>query len=193
VAAPVKILVLSTSHRGASKSEYVALRCQEVLQELGAEVNLVTLKDHEFPPLVVDTIAESVAYKALHPLVSEADGLILTSPVYNWSLSGALKEFIEHVGSTDNNLRAALFDKVVTFAVVGGLPHGYMAFGPTALSLMLDFRCVINPYQVFVYDKCWDDGSLTSETENQLRKSMSVMLEMTALLKGRSYSSNWSV
>lgn len=193
MAAPAHILVLSTSHRGGSRSEQIAIRCGALLEQAGAIVDFISLKDHEFPPLVVDTISDSTAYRALYPIVQAADGIVISSPVYNWSLSGALKEFIEHIGSTDGELRAALLDKVVTFVCSGGLPHGYMAFSSTALSLMLDFRCIINPYQVYLYDDCWDGGELIEESDARVRRSMTVMMELTTLLAARTYISDWSV
>jgi len=173
----------------------LAHRCLNFLNESGADATVVSLKDHSFPPFDDDHVADSIAYKNLYPLVSAADGLVLASPVYNWALCGALKEFIEYIGSTaeGSGLRGALFDKVVTFVCAAGLPHSYMAFGPTALSLMLDFRCIVNPYQVYVHDRHWSEGNLTEEADDRLRRAMSVMLELTTLLKPRSYQSKWSV
>lgn len=193
VPVPIRIVVLSTSHRAGSRSEKLAERCRQLLADRGAEVTLVSLKEHDFPPLVVDCVSDSEAYKALYPVVAEADGIVFSSPVYNWSLSSALKQFIEHVGSTDGTLKSALFDKVVSFVCSGGLPQGYMAFGQTALSLMLDFRCVINPYQVFVHEGGWGPDGLSAEDDERLRKGMAAMLELTTLLARRTYRSEWSV
>jgi len=191
----VRILIVSCSHDRESRSEELARRCLKVLDEFGAEATLVSLKDHTFPPFDDDKIAESIAYRNLYPLVSAADGLVLAGPVYNWGLCGAMKEFIEYIGSTaeESGLRGALFDKVVSFVCAAGLPHSYMAFGPTALSLMLDFKCIVNPYQVYVHGRHWSEETLSEEADERLRRAMSVMLELTTLLKARSYQSKWSV
>jgi len=189
------MLVVSTSHDEGSRSEKLAARCLQVLEQAGAKVELVSLKDHGLPMFKGNADADSNAYLTLHSKVVAADGLVLASPVYNWSLSGALKHFIEHVGSTpdDGSLKGALFDKVVSFVCAAGLPHSYMALGPTALSLMLDFKCIINPYQVYMNSRDWEDGSLSNQADERLRRSMDVMLELTTLLKERTYKSDWCV
>ena len=68
-----------------------------------------------------------------------------------------------------------------------------MAFGSMALSLMLDFKCIINPYQVYVHDRGWDGEKLLEPEEARLHTAMGVMMELTTLLSQRSYRSEWSV
>ena len=98
-------------------------------------------------------------------------------------------------GSTPPNgsLRGAWFGKVVTFAGAAGLPHSYMALGNLATTLMLDFKCVINPYQVYVHNRHWAADELSDEAHARIDKTLGVMLELTTLLKPRSYTSDWEL
>ena len=132
----MRFAIISTSLDPNSRSEKLAEDCRVYLTERGQEARLILLKDHPLPPFDNATIFESEAYRFLHRAVSDADGLVLASPVYNWGCCAELKKFIEAVGSNppDGSLRSALFDKVVTFVNSAGLPHSYMAFGGTALS-----------------------------------------------------------
>ncbi len=74
-----------------------------------------------------------------------------------------------------------------------GLPHSYMAFAPLAVSMMLDFKCVINPYHVFVHDGHWSGDALGEEASARLRRSAAVMADLMRRLAGRDYRSAWGV
>lgn len=105
-------------------------------------------------------------------------------------MSAELKKLIEATGSTppDGSRCGAWFDKVVTFAGAAGLPHSYMAFGALATTMMLNFKCVVNPYHIYVHDRHWAAaGALTGEAHARSGKALFVMLE---LLRERTYASD---
>jgi NAD(P)H-dependent FMN reductase len=192
----MQALIVSSSLDERSLSEQLARRYVACLTADGIEARFLSLKDHLLPRFDNgDGIAASTSYRALHSLVLEADGLVLASPVYNWGCCAELKRFIEVVGTTppDRSLRGAFFDKVVTFISAGGLPHSYMAIGSLAISMMFDFKCVINPYHVYVYEEQWRDGKLTDEASNRLDKSAAVMGELLRGLSQRTYRSDWEL
>lgn len=134
-------------------------------------------------------------YATLHAAIAGADGIVIVSPVYNWGLSSTAKGLIELTGATgEHGRRSAWFDKLVTFVCTGGLPHSYMAYGGAALSLMLDFKCVVNPYQVYATERDWSpDEQPNEELLARLQKAISVKLELAERLNGRSYRSDWAV
>lgn len=189
----MKILVVSSSHDPQSRSEKTARRCLELLTGLGAEADFLSLKEYPLPAFGSVRYQDVPAYHALHAAVLAADGLVLASPVYNWSSCAELKKFVEYVGSTDDALRGAFYDKVVTFVHAAGLPHSYMAGMSLAVPLMLDFKCIINPYSVYVHSRHWREETLLEETEANLLKAMTVMSELTLLLSRRTYVSEWGV
>jgi len=147
------------------------------------------------PQLIPCRTLLSGAYQYLHRETLAADSLIFASPVYNWGFCGELKKYIEAVGSTpeDGSLHGAFYDKVLTFVCAAGVPHSYMAFGGTALSMMLDFKCVINPYQLYVHNRHWDDDRMIAEKKTRLAKTMDVAIDLTEGLSHRSYTSTWEM
>ena len=47
-----------------------------------------------------------------------------------------------------------------------------MAFGLLALSMMLDHKCAINPYNVYVHTDHWTNEELREEAKRRIRKRM---------------------
>ncbi|MFD2178250.1 NADPH-dependent FMN reductase [Veronia pacifica] len=189
------ILVLSSSLDPNSKSRELAKLCVSEIHEQSYQAKYIDLAEWDVPNFDNDTIYQSNQYKQLHQLTHEASGVVLCGPVYNWGTCSELKKYIEYVGSTppDGSLTGALFDKVVTFVHSAGLPHSYMAHSALSVSLSIDFKCIINPYNVYVHDRHWSDGKLSDERRPRLTKSMKVMTELCSLLIGRTYRSGWEI
>jgi NAD(P)H-dependent FMN reductase len=190
----MKLLVVSSSHDPKSRSEELARRCAEHLKQV-SDVHFISLKEYSFHGRDLHDPIQSPAYRQLHQMVSEADGLVLASPVYNWSCCAELKRFVEVVGTTppDGSLKGAFYDKVVAFVNAAGLPHSYMAFSSLASSMMLDFKCIISPYNVYVNDRDWESSGLSKAATERISKSMDVFAELTSLLKHRTYKSVWEI
>jgi FMN reductase len=192
----MRVLVVSSSLDGASRSERVGAKFAEALGSLGSMCDVISLKDHPLPRFDNGSaLADDANYKTLHELTLRADGLVLCSPVYNWTLSAELKQFIEAVGTTppDGSLRGAFFDKIVTFVAAAGLAHSYMAFSSLAMSMMLDFKCIINPYQVYVHNRHWNGDELSSDMVRRIDKSADVMVQLMRGLSSRTYRSDWEM
>ncbi len=194
-AQPPTIGVISTSLDPQSRSARIAQLCVAKLERQGVPTGLIDLKRVPLERFDNDTVYRTPEYTQLHAQLARADGLVLCTPIYNWSVSSELKRLIEVTGSTppDGSLRGAWFDKVLTFAGAAGLPHAYMAFGPLASSLMLDFKCVVNPYHIYVTERDWEEGSLREAALARLDKALAVMLELTTLLGARTYRSDWEL
>ncbi len=192
----MRAVIVSSSLDSASRSERVSRIFAEALRGHGIESDEVSLKQHQLPRFDDgDDLANDPSYQTLHGLVVRADGLVLCSPVYNWTLSAELKRFIEVVGTTppDGSLRGAFFDKIVTFVATAGLAHSYMAFAPLAMSMMLDFKCIINPYQVYVHNRHWSGEQLDSDIMARIEKSADVMVQLMHGLADRTYQSKWEL
>jgi FMN reductase len=189
-----RILVVSSSLDPQSRSEKLARLCEEHLRS-SSEVRFVSLKDYPLQGLDLHDPLKSEVYRQLHEFVSNADGLVLASPIYNWACCAELKRFVEVVGTTppDGSLKGAFYDKVISFVNSGGVPHSYMAFSGLAMSMMLDFKCVISPYNVYTTDRDWEAGSLGATATQRLAKSTDVLLELASLLKARTYKSSWEI
>lgn len=191
----VQITVVSSSLDSKSRSRQVAERCVEKLRVQQVETTFIDLRVTKLGRFDNSTVYGTPEYTELHTQIAQADGLLLCTPIYNWSVSSELKRLIEVTGSTppDDSLRGAWFDRVVTFAGAAGLPHSTMAFGTLATTLMLDFKCVINPYQLYLHNRHWTETDLSEEAHARIDKTLGVMLELTTLLRSRSYTSDWEL
>ncbi len=187
--------VVSASLGPQSRSRRLAQLSRDLLQAAGHHVTVLDLRDHPLPPFDNDAVFQSPHFQTLHDAVRTADGVVLAAPVYNWSLGSALKTMIEATGATgEGGHRSAWFDQLVTFVCAGGLPHSYMASSSLAASLMLDFKCVVNPYQVYATGSDWlEDGAPTAQVRARLEKTMQVKMELAGRLKGRKYHSDWEI
>ncbi|MGJ9371899.1 NADPH-dependent FMN reductase [Nesterenkonia sp. CF4.4] len=187
--------VLSCSLDPTSRSRDLALASSELLRKQGHQSRMVDLVDYELPAFDNDQVFESTTFAELHDIIRRADGIVLAFPVYNWAPAATVKSLIEATGATGENGRvAAWFDKVVTFVCAAGLPHSYMATAALGHSLMLDFKCVINPYTAYISERDWKGPDvLETGRADHLAKTMSVHAEISELLADRTYSSDWEI
>ncbi|RZD30944.1 MAG: flavoprotein, partial [Methanobacteriota archaeon] len=113
-----------------------ALRTE--LEGAGHEVEYLDLREAGLPLCDGDECYDEPATKSLRASVAAADGIIFTTPVYNFQASASAKNIVELGGS--------MFEgKVVGFLCAAGGRNSYMSVMSLANSLMLDFRCHILP------------------------------------------------
>lgn len=191
----MRISVVSSSLDPDSHSRVLAIVCRTALEDKGISVDFIDLRQLDPPNFDNDEIYSSEAYQSCHRIIAASDAVILASPVYNWACCAELKKFVEYIGSTppDGSLKGAFYDKIVMFVNAGGLPHSYMAFTSLAASLMLDFKCIISPYNVYAHGDNWVEGKLDDATTARLNRSLAVLIELAERLKNRSYGSDWEI
>lgn len=69
-----------------------------------------------------------------------------------------------------------------------------MATAALGQSLMLDFKCVINPYTAYISERDWESpDALETGRADHLAKTLSVHAEFSELLANRTYSSGWEI
>jgi NAD(P)H-dependent FMN reductase len=150
------LTIISSSLSSDSKSRVLAKEALEAAQRLAIEARVVDLRDF---PLALCDGEESFNHPNVAELTSllrEASAVILASPVYNYDVSAALKNMVEHVGSE-------LTEKVVGFIGAAGGQRSYMAPLQFLNSLMLDFRSLIVPRFVYAGSDAVKDGSIEEE------------------------------
>lgn len=191
----MKFVIFSCSLDPASRSYLLAREAEALLVKSGTDTEFVDLRSSGLPQFDNGDSFTHPEFKRLHRAIDEADGVVLAAPVYNWGLGGAAKNLIELTGATgEKGQRAAWFDKIVTFLCAGGLPHSYMAYGSIALSLMLDFKCIINPYAVYSTDRDFDvDHTFSDKLKARIEKTIQVKIELAEGLSKRQYRSGWEV
>lgn len=191
----MKYVVISCSLDPESRSRSLAQIALSHLEAADADTRLIDIRETPIPLFDNDEIFSDQNFLALFEAIDSADGIVLAAPVYNWSLGSVVKQIIEATGATgERDRKAAWFDKVVTFVCAGGLPHSYTAYTAMAMPLMLDFKCIINPYAVYATERDWQGpNTLSQPLAERMAKTMQVKTEITNGLANRSYTSDWEV
>ncbi len=167
-------LIISTSLNPESKSRILAKSAYEICKNQ-VKVELLDLSDYNLPICDGDAAYADVTVDKLTKKIESAKALLLAVPIYNYSGSAAAKNLIELTGSAWN-------DKVVGFLCAAGGRSSYMSIMNLANSLMLDFRCIINPRFVYADGSAFQGDKLVN-SEIQLRIDELVM--STIKLAGR--------
>lgn len=187
-------LLLSTSLDPQSKGNKFARWMTENLSDI-LDLEWIEYKDYSLPDFDNDTIFQSEAFQFLHEKIRLSSGVVVVSPIYNWSTCANLKKIVEATGSENpaNAQRSAWFDKIVTFVCVAGSPVSYMSYSSLAMGLMLDFKCVINPYQVYATGEDFLDDGFSKKVQTRVRRALMVKAELINGLKNRKYTSGWEI
>lgn len=91
---PIELLGISGSLRRASYNTALLRACQELAPD---DVEVEILRLHDVPLFDRDVEARGFpgGVVALREAIATADGLLLATPEYNWSVSGVLKNAID--------------------------------------------------------------------------------------------------
>ena len=149
-------LIFATSLRPGSHAKIMANVLLNNLKEKNQEAELIDLAELKLPICDGDKCYDHKNVIALKKKVSNAKGIIIASPIYNYDVNAAAKNLIELAGKS-------LFDKVVGFICAAGGNRSYMSIMNLANDLMLDFRCVIIPKFVYASDEAFTGDEVSDE------------------------------
>ncbi len=150
------IIVISTSLAPNSRSLTLAQSLVNDLQQPERTRSLVDLAREALPFCDGVQCYQDPHVQEMAERMKEANGIIICSPVYNYDLNAAAKNFVELTGKGWEN-------KVVGFACTAGGKTSYMAPLSFANSLMLDFRCLIVPRFVYATNDDYDSDRQPDE------------------------------
>lgn len=167
-------LVISTSLNAGSNSRLLAKRACEYLKEIGS-VEFVDLSDHQLPMCDGDKAYEHSSVDKLTKMIENSAAILLAVPIYNYASGANAKNLIELTGNAWN-------EKVVGFLCAAGGKSSYMSILGLANSLMLDFRCLINPRFVYADGSAFDGGEVVDQ---EIQKRIKELSESTIKLIGR--------
>jgi NAD(P)H-dependent FMN reductase len=121
-----KVLAFAGSLRRGSYNKQLVRRAAAAAEEAGAVVTFVDLADYPLPVFDEDVEAQSTPEhaKKLKELMKASDGMLIASPEYNGSVSGALKNVIDWASRPGESEKpyAAFAGKVAT--VMAASPSG---------------------------------------------------------------------
>ena len=164
-----RILALAGSTRSGSFNKKLVSHAAALVTEAGADVSLIDLRDFDMP-LYDGDLEETAGLPAnanrLYDLFRSHDALLLSSPEYNGSFSGVLKNAIDWVSRPREG--------DVALAAFTGKIAGLIAASPGGLRGLVHVRAVLSnlgmlvlPDQVAVakaHGAFNDDGSLMDES-----------------------------
>ena len=147
------LTLISASLSSSSNSRVLAKEAYAAAEQSGIPATIIDLRDFPLTLCDGDESFSQSTVEQLTQILRVAGAVIFTSPIYNYDISSALKNLIEHVGGE-------LTDKVVGMMCAAGGDRSYMSALPFLNSLMLDFRSVIVPRFVYASRPAFKDGAI---------------------------------
>jgi FMN reductase len=132
-------------------------------------VEFFDLQDNPLPMCDGDECYDLPEVLEFREKVKNADGIIMVTPIYNFSVSSGAKNVVELGGSM-------LYDKIFGFMCAAGGRNGYMSVMSLANSLMLDFRCYIIPKFVYATKHDFEGGKITNSDIKERIKELGTEL-----------------
>jgi chromate reductase, NAD(P)H dehydrogenase (quinone) len=175
-----RILVFGGSLRRDSLNQKLAALAAAGAREAGAEVTLIALRDFPMPIYdqeIEDAIGKPEHAARLKALFRDHHGLIIASPEYNSSISGALKNAIDWVSredSEDEPALSALTGKTAALCSASpgalgglrGLVHVRSILGNLGITVLPEQVTISKAYEAFREDGTLADEKLTARVEN---------------------------
>src|SRR3954462_8768217 len=107
------LLIVSASLNPDSNSRILAREAERVLRAAGHDVVFADLRDLSLPLCDGDKAYDHPNVLHVDKLITEASGIILATPIYNYDANAAAKNLIELTGDAWEN-------KVVAFLCTAG-------------------------------------------------------------------------
>ncbi|WP_079525389.1 NADPH-dependent FMN reductase [Halobacillus hunanensis] len=181
----MKVLGLSGSVTLSSKTWISVKQAIEAAKEAlpGAETEIVHLG--EYDTVLCDGRDPSLYEgdtKALIDLIVEADALIIGTPVYRASLTGALKNVFDII--PNDSLRG----KAIGFIASGGSYHHYLVIDHQLNPLANYFRAHVIPGGVYVHNGHFSEGELVDEdVKSRLYQLGKATVQLTGNLQNKDF------
>src|ERR687887_2912653 len=132
---PLRIVGLGGSLAAASKSRSALGRALEGAAAAGAETRLLDLRELDLPLYNPDDDAPGDAAAELIESCYSADGLIWSSPLYQGTISGALKNALDWLHLLGRRDPPYLHDKVIGLISAAGGTQGLQAINTMEFSV----------------------------------------------------------
>lgn len=152
----MSLLIVSTGLGGErTKSLLLAREAERVLHADGTPATLLDLRELTLPLCgTPESFTHANTLRGLE-LVTAADAVVISTPIYNYDANAVAKNFVELTGKGWKG-------KVVGFMCAAGGHASRMSILALANSLMMDFRCIVVPRFVYATGAAFGaDGTIT--------------------------------
>lgn len=188
-----KILAFAGSTRSGSFNKKLIRVAADLARDAGGDVTLIDLRDYEMPMYDGDLedskgIPENA--KKLKALFLEHNGLLLSCPEYNSSISAVLKNTIDWVSRPEEGYRPLQWFEGKVCGLLGASPGalGGLRGLVTVRSILGNIKCLVLPEQYALSkagDAFDDDGNLTDEKAKKAVNNIAMRLvEVTRSVHG---------
>jgi FMN reductase len=150
------IAIISSSLRKGSFSKIMAQYAAVLMKAKGLKVEFIDLSEIELPHYEGLDAFNDPSVQDIIKRLEGVERILIATPIYNFSVSSVLKNFLELTG------RSVWTDKFVGFLCVARGVMGYMAVMPFVNSLMLGFRCIVIPRFVYAQPENFNEGSIVN-------------------------------
>lgn len=166
------VVLLSGSPAARSRTELLLDYVRQRLEAQQVEVSLLRVRDFPAEDLLHARF-DSPAVKQLQAVVTSADGLVVGTPVYKASFTGALKVLLDLLPER------ALAHKVVLPLASGGSPAHLLAVDYALKPVLAALKAQEMLSGVFAVDKqiAYPEGGRPAQIDDELRERLDEALE----------------
>ena len=195
------VVLLSGSPAARSRTELLLDFVRQRLEAQQVEVSLLKVRDFPAEDLLHARF-DSPAVQQLQAVVASADGLVVATPVYKASFTGALKVLLDLLPER------ALAHKVVLPLASGGSPAHLLAVDYALKPVLAALKAQEMLSGVFAVDKqiAYPEGDRPAQIDDELRERLDEALEQLgaalarrskpvdpSLLNDRLVNARWSI
>jgi MsuE subfamily FMN reductase len=154
----MKLLGISGSLTPLSKTLITVEKALQFAESTTVETDLINLRDYDLQfcdgrdPATYEGDTKHVIDK-----IVEADALIVATPIYRGSLTGALKNVFDLIPND------ALTGKVIGFIATGGTYHHYLVIEHQLKPLAGYFKAHVVPGNVYAHNSHFENKQLVDE------------------------------
>ncbi|HBZ95113.1 MULTISPECIES: NADPH-dependent FMN reductase [unclassified Pseudomonas] len=166
------VVLLSGSPAARSRTEVLLDYVRQRLEAQHVEVSLLRVRDFPAEDLLHARF-DSPAVRQLQAVVASADGLVVGTPVYKASFTGALKVLLDLLPER------ALAHKVVLPLASGGSPAHLLAVDYALKPVLAALKAQEMLSGVFAVDKqiAYPEGDRPAQIDDELRERLDESLE----------------
>ena len=181
-------LVISCSLNPSSISALLAQQAVDHLKKSSQDVELIDLRKYNLPLSNGHggSCYEHPQVKEIHDRINKADGVLIASPIYNFSVAASTKNLFELTSHPHKTILTgkAWQNKVVGFMGASGGARGTYAFFPFINSLIIDAKINFVPSFVMASRDDFDDKKQCSEaTTKRIEDMIKDLIRITRALK----------
>ena len=161
----MNLIIISCSLNNGSRSSAMARLAYQQLNGSEHDIEHIELVDWNLPFCNGGPCYSNEQVIALSQKIEKATGILIATPIYNYDVSAATKNFLELTGK-------AWKEKITGFMCAAGGTGSYMSVMPFANSLMLDYRCTIIPRFVFATGEAFSGEKIQDPEINRRLKEL---------------------